>query len=402
MKFNSIVYVLVVWILSIHLSFADLVGSIEGDLKVDDNGHLNYQLPLNLPKPNKGFSPNLSINYAQGGGNSVLGIGFSLGGLSSITRCSKNFKIDGIQEGIRFDEQSEYCLDGERLIDIGNGEYYLYNSKKIKIKRHGSKASPEHWSVFDSEGFIKEYGIEDTALINSSRGVTSWKISKVLDRLDNEALYSYIRVNNELYIDKIEYQQYKINFVYESRPDTLLTYMFGNSINHDKRLNNIQVYSFDKLFYSYKINYNQIDKSQNLTRYSKIKDISYCDKDGNCLNPVSFDYQTNYQKGMVEDKSYINVNELLNYVVADMNRDGYNDVCYYDGDLNCAINRGDGTFGSANKWTESLHTQENNDKKEQEKRSAISSSLTLLDINKDRYVDYCVATSRWYNVWYKQ
>jgi hypothetical protein len=43
-----------------------------------------------------GMKPELSINYNSNSGNGLLGVGFGLGGLSAIHRCSKTIAIDGV------------------------------------------------------------------------------------------------------------------------------------------------------------------------------------------------------------------------------------------------------------------------------------------------------------------
>jgi hypothetical protein len=40
------------------------------------------------------MKPELSINYNSNSGNGLLGVGFGLGGLSAIHRCSKTIAID--------------------------------------------------------------------------------------------------------------------------------------------------------------------------------------------------------------------------------------------------------------------------------------------------------------------
>ena len=382
---------------AVTIAYGDgsLVGSIEGDLSVDDSGHIRYSLPIKLPQAAKGFNPSLAIGYTQGSGNSVLGLGFDISGTSSITRCSKNIKLDDIMEGVRFDENSDYCLDGERLVEVASGEYRLNSSKQVKIIRNGSISSPESWTVWGADGFIKEYGTSDDSMVTSPRGSMSWGISVVKDRLGNETTYSYSKTNNNIQLDAIEYQQYKVNFIYESRLDKLMAYMFGESSTQENRLQSIEVYSNDNLFYNYKIGYIPIDKTKNYTRYSKVKDITYCDKDGKCLQPISFDYATNPKAGLRENKTYTTTDELLNYSAIDINRDGHNDICYYDGSLKCAIGKGDGSFEQATKWTSALDTiYDDKNKEEQEKRSAISASLTFFDINGDRQVDYCAVTPK--------
>ena len=51
-------------------------------------GGANYSLDLVVPPGLQGLSPDLSIAYSSQGGNGVLGQGFSLQGLSAITRIS--------------------------------------------------------------------------------------------------------------------------------------------------------------------------------------------------------------------------------------------------------------------------------------------------------------------------
>jgi hypothetical protein len=46
----------------------------------------------------------------------LLGVGFGLGGLSAIHRCSKTIAIDGVKGGVNYDDNDRYCLDGQRLI----------------------------------------------------------------------------------------------------------------------------------------------------------------------------------------------------------------------------------------------------------------------------------------------
>ena len=47
------------------------------------------------------MQPDLSLNYTVGG-NGPLGVGWSLGGLSSIRRCTANLEPGGFIAGITF------------------------------------------------------------------------------------------------------------------------------------------------------------------------------------------------------------------------------------------------------------------------------------------------------------
>ncbi|WP_241907720.1 SpvB/TcaC N-terminal domain-containing protein, partial [Vibrio splendidus] len=90
------------------------VGELSGRALVSQ-GKSGYQVDLQLPSGVNDLVPALSVQYQQGSANGPLGLGITLNGLSSITRCSRNEQDDGINSGVRFDDTDVYCLDGQRL-----------------------------------------------------------------------------------------------------------------------------------------------------------------------------------------------------------------------------------------------------------------------------------------------
>ena len=62
------------------------------------------------------MAPTLSLNYNSQSGNGPLGVGWSLGGLSAITRCPATYAQDGFKGGINYDGNDRFCLDGQRLV----------------------------------------------------------------------------------------------------------------------------------------------------------------------------------------------------------------------------------------------------------------------------------------------
>jgi RHS repeat-associated protein len=98
-----------------HLSNPD-AGSLPGELSVDHGGAATYSIPIEVPPGTAGLKPNLSISYSSQSGNGPLGLGWSLGGLSSIHRCGKTIAQDGINDRIRFATSDRLCLDGQRLV----------------------------------------------------------------------------------------------------------------------------------------------------------------------------------------------------------------------------------------------------------------------------------------------
>jgi len=61
-------------------------GFIPGELSVTPSGSASYSIPISVPAGAGNMQPSLSFNYSSQSGNGPLGIGWSLGGLSAISR----------------------------------------------------------------------------------------------------------------------------------------------------------------------------------------------------------------------------------------------------------------------------------------------------------------------------
>lgn len=109
---------------------SDTVGAIAAEFRVDESGAATYSIPLYAVPGTAGVLPRLSLEYSSQGGTGPMGRGWSIGGLSSISRCRATREAgdfitagvphDGIPQPIRFDGSDRYCLDGQRLIEVAN------------------------------------------------------------------------------------------------------------------------------------------------------------------------------------------------------------------------------------------------------------------------------------------
>ena len=91
------------------------VGRTPGSPGVNREGAFTYNIPIWAPPGPKGLQPNISLTYNSQGGNGYLGVGWSLGGLSSIYRCNKSFAQDGTGGPVTLTASDVFCLDGQRL-----------------------------------------------------------------------------------------------------------------------------------------------------------------------------------------------------------------------------------------------------------------------------------------------
>src|SRR5215813_8167690 len=118
-----------------------------------------------------GIEPQRSLSYESSSGDSVLGVGFSLGGLSAITRCPSNLAQDGEIRGVRYDAADKLCLDGKRLTPVGQAsgiiEYRTSPDTFVKVLGHfppGSegKESALLFEALMPSGLVIEYGNSDS------------------------------------------------------------------------------------------------------------------------------------------------------------------------------------------------------------------------------------------------
>ena len=131
------------------------VGSIKSNFQVTPTGQAHYSMPIDAPPGTAGMTPALSIVYDSTSSNTrngLLGMGFSLEGLTAITRCPSNKTQNGEIHGVDFTDKDRFCLNGEQLVAVkgeygaDGTEYRTYTDSKTKIisyrlNRRASEAS---------------------------------------------------------------------------------------------------------------------------------------------------------------------------------------------------------------------------------------------------------------------
>lgn len=191
--------------------------SLSGSLSTSASGAATYQLPI-LSPPGI-ISPSLSLQYSSQGGNGPVGVGWSLGGLSQLSRCPRTKVVDGINDGaLQFNSNDRLCLDGQRLI-LKSGTYGANNAvygtqidTDLQVVGKGSFASGSAWfEVRSKDGQVMEYGRTS----NSRRAITlagqsgaipiTWALNKVSDRFSNYYTVSYLLDSGILYPSVISY-----------------------------------------------------------------------------------------------------------------------------------------------------------------------------------------------------
>ena len=252
-------------------------GTLPGDLTVANNGAASYSIPLVVPPGTAGLQPNLSLNYSGQGPNGRLGLGWSLGGLSSIHRCGKTMAQDAVNDRIKFAITDRLCLDGQRLVLVNlplsdanywsmGAEYRTEIDSFSRITVTGTDAV-RGFKVESKDGHITTYGngsayvgaILGTAPINSGvtasqpvakYGAQSWAIDKIGDRAGNYIKFSYVQdpATGEHRPSFIRYgavglpAHAAVQFIDEGRPDAWKRYIDETRNDLRTRLASVKTY----------------------------------------------------------------------------------------------------------------------------------------------------------------
>lgn len=315
-------------------------GTLPGKLSVGDDGQASYSIPLSVPLGTAGMQPELSLNYVSTGSNGMVGLGWSLGGLSSIHRCAKTVATDGVAGRISFDKADRLCLDGQRLLraDGGNqgsdagrldaaywaeeGEYRTEIENYSRITR-----LKDGFRVETKDGRIRYFGTDpDSAIAAQGREDGQpllWALARVEDRSGNFMTISYDTdlITGEYVPRQIRYgansaenntADLAVRFRYVDRKDAQTQYMGGSRNDLRKLLSHVTTYiatqadgSGGTLTRDYEISYKSSQASgRSLVDWIQVSARNNDSDTMEALPRTSFAWGDNGPPRLVEKKSF--------------------------------------------------------------------------------------------------
>src|SRR6266568_2379897 len=186
-------------------------GATPGNFSVNQNGGATYTIPITVPPGTAGMVPKLALSYDKQIQNDLLGVGWSVSGLSLIQRCGSTIALDGIKGGVNYDANDRFCLDGQRLIAIktltsagvdgANGtEYRTEKESFSKIISYRDDTTftgrvPQYFRVTNKSGTVMEYGVTLDSRIEAQGkpSVRVWALNKIQDTKGNYLTVSYFK-----------------------------------------------------------------------------------------------------------------------------------------------------------------------------------------------------------------
>ena len=338
-------------------------GFTPGEFSVDASGGANYQIPIAVPPGTAGMGPSLSLSYNHRTGNALLGVGWTLGGLSVITRCPTTTVQDGSIDGVDFDGNDKFCIDGERLIAVSgtygaNGtEYRTELDGFTKVVSYdedpANNNGPEKFKAWTKSGQILSYGWDDTnrnsriqAEGRTDGAIRLWAVDTVEDTVGNYLTVKYHEDTNEYRPDRINYTgntvantatYASVRFEYEDRSDNIngnasdditTLYLAGSKVRTTKRLSNIKTYVGSTEVRDYQLSYNENETG--IARVSRLSSITEC-AGGRCFPPTEFKWQGDGSNPAFGDNANIldashTTWGSFNFITGDWNGDGRTDI----------------------------------------------------------------------------
>ncbi len=335
-----------------HTTAANIPGGSGGSFAVTDAGAASYTIPIIVPPGTAGMEPSLSINYNSSSGNGVLGIGSSLGGISSISRCPRTLAQDGVYGGVNHDQNDRFCLDGNRLINVsgaygGNGTIYrteLDNFSQIRsfgtITNKNGGTAPAWFEVRTKDGQILDFGLEqysyNTYVTNARMELPGanyphrWLLSRIRDRKGNFIEFRYSEVSNQCLPYQIRYggningatgPNRLINFNYVNRGDQSHFWTEGGKIRNTKLLQKIETrfYNTDNTAWETAREYEFSYQTGGATGRSRLRWVRDCalKEDGTrtCLRPTYFDWKAQEKGWTTGGHAALPGNEVMHHYV---------------------------------------------------------------------------------------
>lgn len=312
-----------------------VVGAIPGDGSVSSSGGALYSLPIELPQGLKLLGTNLSLQYNSQSGNGMLGWGWQLSGISTITRVPKTFYHDGFSRGINY-SGDDFAIDGNRIISIG-GVFHTENETFAKITYVSSPQYHEKWIVDTKDGLTYEYDYR----IKSNMRTVQWNISKIIDLKGNYMKFNYSHAENTgqestfndiANIESIEFggngsisPSYFVKFFYEIRND--ISYYFINhteSLKQERILNKIKVIVDNSLYREYGFNYAWDNPN------SKLMEVTLKGSDGSQVNSTVINWNPITATSVTNTTINGFTHDFYDYITGDYNGDGKSDCFRFD------------------------------------------------------------------------
>ncbi|MCM1531818.1 MAG: FG-GAP-like repeat-containing protein [Bacteroides sp.] len=229
-----------------------------GDYQVTSSGAFSYDIPIQIPTGIDNFTPQLSLSYNSQNSTGLLGVGFSLSGLSQINREGALFHYDRQGSSSFDDSVFRFSLNGQRL-ELISGSYGKNNSQ-YEIAEQPSfiqiiytERTLPGFTVRSKDGVVCYYGGNENALIKDGNGkIYAYLLREVCNANGLSILYRYNTQKGRAYLSQIEYGRISLK-MYDSEVFPIAAVVDNPSTLIDSKGSVLLKFSYEKKAGNYSI-----------------------------------------------------------------------------------------------------------------------------------------------------
>lgn len=206
-----------------------------GDFSVDLNtGTATLKFDLTVPAGPNGITPPHTLQYSAGAGDGAFGIGWSLG-LMTIRR-----RITPATGAAEPAPPGACSLVGVgELVDMGARRFRpIVDATGLLIEFTGAS-----WTATDKTDTQYTLGTSANARIGGGALPAAWLVDRCADSAGNAIAYTWLDVGGARVPQAIAWGTYRLDFVYEARPDVLVDGSYGAPVTLDKRCARIELHA---------------------------------------------------------------------------------------------------------------------------------------------------------------
>ncbi|MBO2659326.1 FG-GAP-like repeat-containing protein [Shewanella algae] len=306
--------------------FASSSVPLNGSFRVSEQGAATYTIPIDTPAARGKLKPAVELSYSSGGGETIMGLGWGLQGLSAISRCPKTIEQDGYLQGVELTNKDSYCLDGARLVltagthSLNGAEYRkeLDDASVVTVIGQAPGGGPAAFKVETKSGDTYFYGDVDevsgkqfldvngtsssgdgyrSVSQNNSDVIYHWSLKAVEDSVGNYISYHYENTAGEQYLKSIDYAGHsngeapynQVRFIYTPLSYPKYGYSYGTSVAIKQQLQKIEVRLDDEVDKTYYLTYHKATSSD---KHDYLEQVKACigQTQTDCSTPITFEW----------------------------------------------------------------------------------------------------------------
>ena len=331
------------------------VGTPEGIASVSNSGAAVYSLKIETPDGGS-LTPHIGLSYnSQSGGYGLAGYGFTITGISAITRGGRDLFHDGMQAGVTYTATDNLFLDGKRLIlqsdktEPKTSCYTVEGDPFTKVIVHDSNNETTTWfEVTTNTGMTYQYGNSSNSKIayKNKRGlsrVAAWYINRATDKYANYITYKYEISNLSIRPAAIVYGTNsrhsrgivnEISFSYKSLGVNSRPFAIEDQQGKtDMCLSTVTTTSNNSIYRKYTFTYND-NSDQSYGKWTRLVTVEESNGKGEKLPPVTFTWQylpspevhpSQLDVSTKDDNRSVEETDKM-FLSVDLNGDGFGDI----------------------------------------------------------------------------